>query len=170
MMGPVRRSSLLTSWRGPALAGVVALGACGSDTSGDRGSGTGSAPVTTGSPTTAASTTAAAPPSTSAPAPAAEALARCADVPTIESDVVGTDVGPGELDPVLHGVLLTYAEEHRDTFGGMWLDREAGGTMVLAFTDDPDTHRVALASAPTVRRRRPCRRAAAHRQRHPPDR
>ena len=60
--------------------------------------------------------------------------------------MVGTDVGPAEIDPVLHGVLLTYAEEHRDTFGGMWLDREAGGTMVLAFTDDPDAHLAALAT------------------------
>jgi hypothetical protein len=50
------------------------------------------------------------------------------------------------VDPIFRGVLHTYAGEHGDTFGGMWIDRDAGGTFVLAFTDDPVQHLAALAA------------------------
>ena len=73
-------------------------------------------------------------------------LARCADVPTNAIDSVDSDVGVFNVDPVLHGVLLTYAAEHGDTFGGLWIDRQSGGTVVVAFTDDPEPHRQALAA------------------------
>jgi hypothetical protein len=73
-----------------------------------------------------------------------ESVARCADVAQITTDVV-SDGAQGNIDPVFHGVLLTYAGEHVDTFGGLWIDRDALGTVVLAFTDDPVAHLAALA-------------------------
>lgn len=59
-------------------------------------------------------------------------------------------VAPGDLagsenpDLVLMGVLQTYANDHRESFGGLWIDRSAG-SIVLAFTDDPAPHRAAIA-------------------------
>lgn len=76
----------------------------------------------------------------------ATSVALCADVPVVVSDVLTEQAGLGGIDPVIHGVLLTYADEHDDVFGGLWIDREAGGTIVLAFTDDPEPHRSALAA------------------------
>lgn len=75
---------------------------------------------------------------------ASQTLARCSDIPPISTDVL-SDHAQGDIDPVFQGVLLTYAAEHSDTFGGLWLDRDAFGTVVLAFTDDSATHRAALA-------------------------
>lgn len=69
---------------------------------------------------------------------------RCSDVPRVTTDVI-SDPTQNTIDPIFHGVLLTYAAEHADTFAGLWLDREAYGTVVLAFTDDPAPHRAALA-------------------------
>ncbi len=72
-------------------------------------------------------------------------LQLCDDVPLITTSVTGNDPMGGEFDPVFDGVLLTYAQDHASTFGGMWLDRAANGTKVLSFTDDPTTHREELA-------------------------
>ena len=69
----------------------------------------------------------------------------CDDVPLITTAVIGNDPMGNGFDPLFDGVLLTYAQEHENTFGGIWLDRAAGGTKVLAFTDDPVAHRNALA-------------------------
>lgn len=80
---------------------------------------------------------------------AIRSLQLCEEVVGSETEIMGDDPSGGVLDPVFQGVLLTYAREHEDTFGGMWLDREANGTVVLAFTDGPAGHREALA------RRRP---------------
>lgn len=76
--------------------------------------------------------------------PTAETLARCSDIARITTDVL-SDNAQGNIDPVFHGVLLTYVAEHADTFGGLWIDRDAFGTVVVAFTDDPATHRAELA-------------------------
>lgn len=83
------------------------------------------------------------PPEAAVPEPA-DGLARCAEVPVVTTDVVGTNVGGGNPDPIFDGVVLTYIEEHRDVYGGHWIDREAGGTFVVAFTDDPEPHVAAL--------------------------
>jgi hypothetical protein len=53
------------------------------------------------------------------------------------------------VDSIFTGVIRTYANEHPDTFAGAWTDRDAGGTYIVAFTDDSEPHRQALA------RRRP---------------
>lgn len=63
----------------------------------------------------------------------ARSLQLCSKVPVSEKAIMGDDPAGGELDPIFQGVLLTYAQEHDDTFGGLWLDREAYGTVVLAF-------------------------------------
>ncbi len=91
--------------------------------------------------------TAPAPTSAPVPGPSATGLIElCRDVPVLTTDVIGERGSVVEVDPIFHGVLLTYAAEHPDTFAGMWIDREAFGTMVLAFTDDPASHRPALAA------------------------
>lgn len=46
----------------------------------------------------------------------------------------------------LFGVLRRYGEAHPDTFGGSWIANAYGGTIVMAFTDDPGPHREAIAS------------------------
>ena len=43
-------------------------------------------------------------------------------------------------------MVRTYADEHRDTFAGIWIDRDAGGTLVVAFTDVAEAHRAELAT------------------------
>ena len=40
--------------------------------------------------------------------------------------------------------MSKYANEHPDTFGGRWIDRDSGGVLMIGFTDDPEPHRAAL--------------------------
>ena len=138
------------SRRGAAgLLVVLALAACGD---GERVAPLQSsvaetattATVVASAPSTVSETT---PTSTQVPDPsAADLIELCREVPVLTTDVIGERGSVGELDPIFHGVLLTYAAEHADTFAGMWIDREAFGTMVLAFTDDRAPHRAALAA------------------------
>ena len=80
----------------------------------------------------------------------AAGLAHCDDVPPLGSRFEGTMGARQNPDPIVGGVLTTYAMEHPDTFGGRWIDRANGGALVLGFTDDPDAHREAiLARAPS---------------------
>lgn len=74
-----------------------------------------------------------------------ETIVRCTDVPEITTTVLSS-THTGGIEPIFHGVLITYAAEHPETFGGLWIDREAFGTVVLAFTDDPATHLDALSN------------------------
>jgi hypothetical protein len=121
---------------------LLASAGCGSD-SGRISSATpaDTADITTSPP--AATVAAPRPPDTDH-ADDGTPLALCDDVPVIATDVMGSDVGGGNLDPTFQGVLQTYIQEHSDTFGGLWIDREAKGTAVLAFTDDPEEHRTEL--------------------------
>lgn len=91
----------------------------------------------------------------STPAAAELPFALCEDIEEIDTNVLaepGTQArySSGGLapDPLL-GFLRTYAEEHPDTYAGLWYSREWGGTLVLAFADDPKPHLEA------IRRRRP---------------
>lgn len=123
-----------------AVLMLAALSACGAPAD-EVGSAT--TEPATGGPTTAMA------PSTSTSttlviAPALS-LQLCDDIPLITTAIIGNDPTGSGFDAVFDGVLLTYAQEHESTFGGMWLDRTAGGTKVLAFTDDPVAHRNALA-------------------------
>ena len=71
-------------------------------------------------------------------------LSRCDDVPELEAGVDGTLDRFANPDEEVVGVLLTYAQEHPDTYAGFWIDREHGGTLVMAFTDRPGPHLDAL--------------------------
>jgi hypothetical protein len=82
---------------------------------------------------------------------AASGLQWCDDVAPLAGEVMGNLPGGGNVDSIFLGVVQTYANEHRDTFAGLWIDRDAGGTLVVAFTDDPELHRAELAARrPTV--------------------
>ncbi len=107
---------------------TVVLVACGSD-GGDVGTGD--------------STT------TSAPDGGGDRLELCRDVAPVTTDVIGSLGGMENVDDIFKGVIATYTQEHPDTFAGRWIDRDAGGTVVVAFTDDPAPHIEAL------RQRRP---------------
>jgi hypothetical protein len=52
--------------------------------------------------------------------------------------------GMANPDEEVMATLMAYADDHRDVFGGLWIDRDHGGTVVLAFTDDPDMHLAAI--------------------------
>ena len=138
-----------------AVLAVVACASCGSSAGSGVSPGTSTgptaeaatsseAPVTTGAPELSAPIAATDQPSTSGPAPAV-GLPECRDVPTIAASIVGDDPTAPSLDPVFQGVVDSYVAEHQDTFGGAWMDREANGVFVVAFTDDPVAHRAALA-------------------------
>ena len=71
-------------------------------------------------------------------------LAHCEDVPRLRSRLEGQLSGRRNPDHIVEGVLLTYAMEHPDTFGGRWIDRDSGGVLVMGFTDDPEPHRAAI--------------------------
>ena len=115
-----------------AAAATLLVGACGSSSTGvELGDAVSTPPSTAGD----------AEPTTTSGADAG--LASCAEIPQAGTDVLG-EGGADNVDPIVLGVLQTYAAEHSDTFGGLWIDREALGTVVLAFTDDPETHRSAL--------------------------
>ena len=75
---------------------------------------------------------------------ASDGLLRCEDVPRLESPFTGTLGAAANADDRLMGVLFTYAQENRDTYAGRWIDRENGGVVVIAFTDDPEPHKAAL--------------------------
>ena len=79
----------------------------------------------------------------SEPSPAA-GLAHCDDVPRLRSRLEGKLSGRRNPDHIVEGVLLTYAMEHPDTFGGRWIDRDGGGVLIMGFTDDPEPHRDAI--------------------------
>lgn len=88
---------------------------------------------------------------TTAPGPGGggDRLELCSDVVPFTTDVIGTLGAMGNVDTIFMGVIAAYGQEHPDTYGGHWIDRDAGGTVVVAFTDDPEPHLEAL------RRRRP---------------
>ena len=79
----------------------------------------------------------------SEPSPAA-GLAHCDDIPRLRSRLEGRLGARQNPDHIVEGVLLTYAMEHSDTFGGRWIDRDSGGVLVMGFTDDPEPHRAAI--------------------------
>ncbi|MCY4623170.1 MAG: hypothetical protein OXD34_15305 [bacterium] len=75
-------------------------------------------------------------------------LERCEDVPTLASRLEGSLGARENPHPVVMDLIGAYRDEHADTYGGRWIDRE-NGVVVVAFTDDPVVHREAiLALAP----------------------
>ena len=87
--------------------------------------------------------------STTAPAATelidAAGIEACADVPEITTDVIGGTAASGNPDEAFMSAVVEYGRAHPDEFGGLWIDRDAFGTVVIAFTDDLDTRRAELA-------------------------
>ena len=76
-------------------------------------------------------------------------LDRCDDMATIASRLEGSLGARQNPDPIVMDVVGAYRDEHPDTYGGRWIDRE-NGVVVVAFTDNPEAHREAiLARAPS---------------------
>jgi len=46
-------------------------------------------------------------------------------------------------EAVIH-TLNGYGRDHRDTFGGLYIDRETHAGIVMLFTEDAATHEAAL--------------------------
>lgn len=90
--------------------------------------------------TTSVPPTTVAPPAISPTAPADLAIQLCDNIEIPVPSVIGTLSGAENMPWELNGVLSTYVVEHPDTYGGRWIDREYGGTVVLAFTDEPGPH------------------------------
>ncbi len=70
-------------------------------------------------------------------------LVRCETIETPTTNLTA-NLGQRNPDDLAMGVLLTYAEENPNTFAGLWIDRDSGGVVMVAFTDDPEPHRQAL--------------------------
>lgn len=78
-------------------------------------------------------------------------LVRCEDVPELSATAEGSLDQFANPDDEVMGVLVTYGLEHPDTYAGLWIDRDKGGALVVAFTDDPGPHLEAiLARGPTA--------------------
>jgi len=69
----------------------------------------------------------------------------CDDVPPPAPVTESDQLGAATQDQALVGALGRYTSSHPDTRAGQWIDRAHGGTLVVAFTDDPAPHRVAIA-------------------------
>ena len=69
-------------------------------------------------------------------------LEHCEDVETAASGLQGNLGGRQNPDATME-VLGAYRDEHTATYGGRWIDRD-NRVVVVAFTDDPDTHRKAI--------------------------
>lgn len=72
-----------------------------------------------------------------------DSLVRCDTIETPTTTLTG-DLGQRNPDELLMGVIFTYSQENPDTFAGVWIDRQSGGVVMVAFTDDPEPHRQAL--------------------------
>ena len=71
-------------------------------------------------------------------------LVLCDDVPPLTATVEGALDQFANPESEVMGVLATYGLEHPDTFAGFWIDRDKGGVLVMAFTDDPAPHLEAI--------------------------
>ena len=125
-----------------AVVGMLAFAACG--TSSDDGAQL--SPASTIDDGASASSVEPSTSQSTTPTLIGPLLQLCDDVPVLATDVIGNDPTGFHMNPYFDGVLLTYAAEHPDTYAGIWFDREAGGTMVLAFTDEPGAHLAAVAA------------------------
>ena len=70
-------------------------------------------------------------------------LERCDKVPALVSRLEGNLGARQNPNPVVMELIGTYRDEHAETYGGRWIDRE-NGAVVVAFTDDSEAHREAI--------------------------
>ena len=109
------------------------------------------------------------PPSTTQTIPTGPGgLARCDDVPKLESRLEGTLSGRQNPDPAVMTALLAYGRQQPGTYAGLWIDRDNGGVLMMGFTDDPEPHRAAILARRPLARRRPRRRRVADHRRPDP--
>lgn len=64
----------------------------------------------------------------------------CTEVPALGPIREGNHPGNENPGMDLTNVVTAYGAERPDTFAGWWIDRDQGGTVVVAFTDDPAPH------------------------------
>ncbi len=64
----------------------------------------------------------------------------CDDLDPLGPVANGNLIGTENADEVVLDIVRGYLDEHADTFAGDWIDREHGGTYVVAFTAEPDVH------------------------------
>lgn len=74
-------------------------------------------------------------------------LLDCEDVAKITASIQGPLRTTQNYPPGFVGAVLGYSSQF-DTYGGYWLDRDNGGTIMVGFTDDPEPHEAALAALP----------------------
>lgn len=79
-------------------------------------------------------------------------VAAVAEDPSATSVMLGIPLLPSEADEMRrrssledHDLLDRYIAEHRDEFGGLFIDQPGGGVLVVLFTDHLDEHRRAVA-------------------------
>ena len=73
-------------------------------------------------------------------------LQSCETVTRLAPTVVGDLAPTANVDHEVMGVLMTFAAENPDIFAGLWIDRDHGGTLVVAVTENAAEHRAALAA------------------------
>lgn len=71
-------------------------------------------------------------------------LVLCGDLTNLQAEDRTKPVGTVNLDSELLSVLSDYGTENRETFAGLWLDGDSSGGILLAFTDDVESHRANL--------------------------
>ena len=69
-------------------------------------------------------------------------LERCEDIEMVAANLEGNLGGRENPDAVME-VIGRYQDEHADTYGGRWVDRD-NRLVVVAFTNDTDSHREAI--------------------------
>lgn len=72
-------------------------------------------------------------------------LLDCEDVAKITASIQGPLRTTQNYPPGFVGAVLRYGSQF-DTYGGYWLDRDNGATIMVGFTDDPEMHEAALAA------------------------
>ena len=83
-----------------------------------------------------------------------EYVAQVAEDPAATTAELGIPLLPAEAAEIRRrfaaqdrmGALTAYGAEHRDQFGGLYIDQQAGGTVVLLFTGDIAQHQRAVAA------------------------
>lgn len=73
-------------------------------------------------------------------------LADCDSFPIVRSAIDGPLSETANPPDEVMQALSAYGQQHPDVFGGLWIDRVAGA-VVIAVTDDPESHRAEIVAA-----------------------
>lgn len=72
--------------------------------------------------------------------PVETGLVECSEVINVDPGGEARPSRSPDLDPDLLRMLSNYGEQYPDTYAGLWLDSDATGGLLLAMTDDVDSH------------------------------